>query len=636
MVLYKYINFILIINNKYMFNIMENYKQLFCLCVKNEFSGGENPSIPDEANTEPNPFDGDSLSDFKRLQSLVNDWDINSKDAKEIVANFEDISDEAKLWVKAIVENMIEEGFTAKDVSTYNSYKSLIEKTWVKLMDWAEIQDKIVESLKLMDIPIGWFDLTLEWFDLKNLNWISLINKDGSISVKYDKGWFMDTLTIDAATGETKWSSEDGEHEKVNKNEIKKDLFDETVNELEANKEKPQKPEPTVETVENNSEKLNSAKSYYKSMWATPANIEGLQASLLLNWEELPKFWVDWDFWKEAFDAIVSYQTKNNLTPDWKAGTNTLRALKLIWEAETSKDFYWVIEEPVEPVEPVEPSITDSISENFERWLAWIDETFTWNEDLTKFIWKNWEEIVVEFDKSEHELSIDTAFFDWVEDYKVDKKISSKLDDSKIAKLENADQARDYIKDALADLEKDYNDKALKAAVWEKDYSDAEYDQEEIVIDREDGLDIDDIGWDTIIKGVPEGKQGELVKFYKQSGLSLIDFKSMFAEWHSYEQLRKENTFKNDEKKSDYVKWIFKDEFGNNEFTVTKNKETGLINIDWGIMDIWGLNIKNMPYNDEVAIAKVVAWYNTSMKSKIDFTWGTVDYKEIQSELYEL
>jgi len=43
-------------------------------------------------------------------------------------------------------------------------------------------------------------------------------------------------------------------------------------------------------------------------------------------------------------------------------------------------------------------------------------------------------------------------------------------------------------------------------------------------------MSIDDFGWDTIIKGVPDNKKQELVKFYKQSGLSLIDFKSMFAE----------------------------------------------------------------------------------------------------------
>jgi hypothetical protein len=95
-----------------------------------------------------------------------------------------------------------------------------------------------------------------------------------------------------------------------------------------------------TEKNESETKKFNDAKSFYRRIWASSKKLDSLQNALLTNWEELPKYKDDWKFWKETFEAIKSFQTKNNLNDDWIAWTQTLKALGLIKEWQTSKDFY--------------------------------------------------------------------------------------------------------------------------------------------------------------------------------------------------------------------------------------------------------------------------------------------------------
>jgi len=51
-------------------------------------------------------------------------------------------------------------------------------------------------------------------------------------------------------------------------------------------------------------------------------------------------------------------------------------------------------------------------------------------------------------------------------------------------------------------------------------------------------------------------------------------------------------------------------------------------------MDIGGLNIINV--TDYKELPKIVSWYNTSIRSKIDIPGNSVDYNDIKDELYSL
>ena len=84
-------------------------------------------------------------------------------------------------------------------------------------------------------------------------------------------------------------------------------------------------------------QKFNTAKDFYKNqVKATPKQIEAIQKALLEAWETLPTYWADKDFWQETYNALLSYQRKNDLFPDGQAGDKTLEKLL----ATTAKEFY--------------------------------------------------------------------------------------------------------------------------------------------------------------------------------------------------------------------------------------------------------------------------------------------------------
>lgn len=83
--------------------------------------------------------------------------------------------------------------------------------------------------------------------------------------------------------------------------------------------------------------KFIKAKAFYERMQASDTKIRTIQNKLLEAWEKLDKYWADWSFWKETFNAIISFQEKNWLTKDWKVWTKTLNAL---WINKSSLDFY--------------------------------------------------------------------------------------------------------------------------------------------------------------------------------------------------------------------------------------------------------------------------------------------------------
>lgn len=602
-----------------MFKIIENYKQLFTLCIKNQL--WENwPTYPEEK-----PEIWPILADFKQLQTYVEDWVIDPSEVQEILDNADNITEEAKKWITYLRVMMFKNWFSVNDEKSYDSYKSLIENDKVKLPSWSDIENELEANTMLKR-----FKFNFNWFEIK----------EGKIELRFDWLGYKDTLNMSFGADwkikseDSEWSHELNEEEKFeNKAGVNKNLFKKSIEELTAivdwNNQQPEKPTEPVKPVEtkeqlkqkSDREAINFNKAEFTQDW------------MALIQEKLGMNLSNTELWIMGPKTLAEIQ---KLSPDGKVWLWVLKQLKLV-DADNkainglTKDMFkpWKLEKwNSSKIIFEETSIIEGtmswIEATYEQVTAWLDEAFTWNEDLKSFIWANWETIVIEYNKDDQVLSIDTAFFDWVSDYPLE--INKDKITNKIA-------AVDYLKWRVEAMKAEYDSKALEAAVWKEDLPNASYEQEEAVIVREAGLDIDDLWWDTIIKNVPEGKKQDLVKFYKHSGLSLIDFKSLFSEWHSYNDLKDKNTFtwKRVEWKDEIS---FKDLNTENEFIVTGNEDLNSFNIDWWYMDIWGIDITNVP--DPKELAKLVSWYNSSMKSTIDLSGGTIDYKDIKNDLFEL
>ena len=195
---------------------------------------------------------------------------------------------------------------------------------------------------------------------------------------------------------------------------------------------------------------LDQAKAFNTTMWFDSFAISTIQASLLSKWASMPLYWADWDFWKESYDALVTFQKENWLIADGKAGEKTLAKLWFTLEdlksqntnttqetqtasvddilsdlqtpVESEKTFSDAAEETfdnaIDSTVETYNEVKETVLETYEESVQWLREYFKEFPDAGKIDLWNGEFLEVEYDSKNNKLYVDTQFFDGISDYK--------------------------------------------------------------------------------------------------------------------------------------------------------------------------------------------------------------------------
>ncbi len=360
-------------------------------------------------------FSDDASSNLKLLKNIISDWEITIDEIKKISPNINKIKESGAIdWLIQIANSVDKNWFEAKDEKSYNIFKKFLDNfREYSLITWEEQIWFIKENLGS------------ENFNISNVHWV-FINSN-IIKIKYSKSWENNILII-KNSGKWEWKKEYDNSTFSNIWKVEKSILDTIIAEIwlnwavkiksikvegqsktkktvEAKKimkpkktdetkktVKPKKTDETKKTVETKkidetkkttkikktekvtdleTQKLNEAKSFYKKHWANYEKIKLIQEALIKKWETLAKYGNDWKFWKEMYDAIISFQKKNNIKIDWKAWNKTLKDLWLITKQQTSEDFYKNILLKQE---------SQNIDKNELQDRKWLDELYEGNK----------------------------------------------------------------------------------------------------------------------------------------------------------------------------------------------------------------------------------------------------------------
>lgn len=226
---------------------------------------------------------------------------------------------------------------------------------------------------------------------------------------------------------------------------------------------------------------LDEAKAFNTAMWFDSFAISTIQWALLSKWANMPLYWADGDFWKESFDALVTFQKENWLIADGKAGEKTLAKLWFTLEdlkSQNTKETQnaWVedilsdLQTPVESQQSFWDSaaemfddvldstkqtyneVKDWVLETYEQSVQWLREYFKNFPDAGKIDLGNGEFLEVEYDSKNNKLYVDTQFFDGISDYK-----------SEVDLWDISEKTPDQLKDLIARKNIDFADEYYNA-----------------------------------------------------------------------------------------------------------------------------------------------------------------------------
>ncbi len=252
---------------------------------------------------------------------------------------------------------------------------------------------------------------------------------------------------------------------------------------------------------------LDQAKAFNTTMWFDSFAISTIQAALLNTWADMPLYWADGDFWKESYDALVTFQKENWLIADGKAGEKTLAKLWFTLEDLKSQNTNATQETQTSSVDDIlsdlqtptqdnneeeKTSFWDSVSETFdnavdstvetynevkqtvletyEESVQWLREYFKEFPDAGKINLSNGESLEVEYDSKNNKLYVDTQFFDGISDYK------SEVDLWDIVN-KNPEELKELISEKNAEFLEEYN-----TAIEKKETQKLHADMKEVLL----------------------------------------------------------------------------------------------------------------------------------------------------------
>ncbi len=498
--------------------IIQNYKKLFFSFIKNDLHAW--PETGNEVNSEPTEHLNFNQMFDEIFQDKTLDWN-DLANLEQIRVRFEaeqtDIFDSTRENLNWVVEEMLDKWYTVNNredflalsnilkISSLNeelrnsfpqNYEEFVSKIWTDrfslsmnyqenwfnvynqrsiykwqlwiLMWWAFApidsiyRDSDWDNNEINDFRESEINISIWWnnhsVDVPSENTVDELDNSFEKTEEEKSDEELDLSYLDEFNNFEKWESEEQQvdFEPVEIPEVEESQ--EVDNDSQENEE-------SQETQEIN--KYQKAENFYSRLWTTRVAMEELQALLILNGEDFPNYWADWYFGRETYDAIVNFQQKNNLTVDWLAGAQTLRAL---WIEQDTREFYSRVDSPEQREEQdtentnfmneIETSFMDWIWENISEWQEsirdWIYEVFRLNEDLNEFTWINWETINIEFDKDDFIIHVDTAFFDWVRDFPL-----TDLPEN----LNSMEDAKAYVERNIEEIKEKYDNQYLDNAI---------------------------------------------------------------------------------------------------------------------------------------------------------------------------
>ena len=341
-----------------MFTLIQNYRSMLLACIKNDLDSSPKWGEWEQLNSD--SFKWDALSDLKALNKAISDGKIDSEEAKIISENMNEINEEAKSWLTDLANSMLEKGFSVMKKPEYNSFRSILEKSWIKIPDWETIKKKLdlaagEDTSKNSDdfhgitVKSWWIDARFDLFGLKDTifmeyKWEEILSSslemEDNEEIDTPAEWKVDPSILEDNIEERKTiieeakKSEEPEQKKSEEPEQKKseELEAKKAKELEAKKAKELETKEAEEYSKIEEVKIREAKKYYERVKASPESIKKIQAKLNCD-----QSWVIDD---GLILTLSTTQEGYNLEQDSKAWTKTLRKLGLISSKETAEDFY--------------------------------------------------------------------------------------------------------------------------------------------------------------------------------------------------------------------------------------------------------------------------------------------------------
>ncbi len=162
-----------------MFTTLEMYKKMFLSFIKNDFSAETQLTAEAFSKTD------DSLSELKALKQAVADG-LDSEEANIIAENMDEIEEQTKIGLKEMVNDMLNQGFSAKTEDEYNKFKGLVKASVQKeLPEWSAIEAKLTDTSSF---------LYKREFKDEAFNGIDV--KDWEIDIRYDATGEADILRL--------------------------------------------------------------------------------------------------------------------------------------------------------------------------------------------------------------------------------------------------------------------------------------------------------------------------------------------------------------------------------------------------------------------------------------------------------
>ena len=191
--------------------------------------------------------------------------------------------------------------------------------------------------------------------------------------------------------------------------------------------------------------------------------IKLIQEKLGFTWDD-----IDWKFWPKTLEKV------KEISSDWKVWLWVLKKLWLVdennnaiwgltksafkpWQLEKGNSSKIIFNEKEVKTQRVKKWPEVKETSTYEEIKRWFKEVFSSEEEVTSFIGINGEKIDIVFNDGVDTLSLDTPYFDWINDYDL-KNIPSNIN--------SVEEAKKYLKENIINtFKEEYDKKVLDRAI---------------------------------------------------------------------------------------------------------------------------------------------------------------------------
>lgn len=467
-----------------MFVIIENYKKMLLWIIKNQLESTDWAPIRDSS------FNGDSKSDLKALKKVADDW-VDPYEANVMAEKADLITGEAKVFLKDLIEWIYQNWFIAKDENSYNWYKKLLAKSWHSIPECADIKNILKNNSEYFEWYVG---LQVKWNKINILYWDS----KKPVVLTFEKTKILDQWNWKKIPEQTrpiltpKINTTPPSENTTTSSEQTTPLPEITQKAEATSTSEPTSTVPEVEQSEltsSTTEELNKSteliqilveknpkelsikdwKVYLKHKcpnWKIRTSFFTIDNNPKINTEETFNSWVDKrvkQFNKEEWNIkilndkkkvrISKNPEKNDIISEWNLNSELNNNEELTNYQKT--DLPTENNQELADYEKTD-SIPELMGNKLEQIKKWFLELFRDEKDIHSFIWRNGEEVIVEYDSKSNKLSFDTPYFDDINDFDLSNIPST---------INSKEAALKYVKSEINVVKKQYDDKVIDNAI---------------------------------------------------------------------------------------------------------------------------------------------------------------------------